>query len=422
MSNARRIIPNGSIRGTVEAIASKSHLHRLLICAALSDEETLIHCKNTKAEDVKATIDCLTALGAQIAWGEHGIKVKPIDIKNLPVECELPCHESGSTLRFMLPVVCALGLKARFHMSGRLPQRPLAPLDEQLCNRGVRIWRPEPQILCCEGKLIPGEYSLPGNISSQYITGLLLALSLLSDKSVLTVTPPVESADYIMMTLGVCKLFGQVPQVSLHNYFVSGGGFKSPGSVQAEGDWSNAAFWLCAGAMPGGNISVKGLCKDSSQGDKDVCDILSRMGAEISWDEDIITVSEGERWGGVIDAAAIPDLIPTLSAVAAVGEGVTIIKNAARLRLKESDRIATTTQALNNLGAKVTEGQDSIMIKGVPALSGGTVDSAGDHRIAMMAAVASAACQDPVILTGFQAVNKSYPAFWDELDKLKVEV
>ena len=421
MSDMGLVINCGSIRGDVDAIPSKSHLHRLLICAALSNDEVLMRCRHTKAEDIKATIDCLAALGAKISWIEDGIAVKPIDLNNLPAECGLPCHESGSTLRFMLPVACALGVKARFHMSGRLPQRPLAPLDEQLCNRGIRLWRPEPQILCSEGKLLPGEYSIPGNISSQYITGLLMALPLLPEESILTVVPPIESADYIAMTLDVCKIFGKIPQISQNSYTISGGGFKSPGSsVQADGDWSNAAFWLCAGAMPGGSIRLKGLRKDSTQGDKEVCDILSRMGAVVSWDGDVITVSEGERRGTEIDAAAIPDLIPVLSAVAAVGKGTTVIKNAARLRLKESDRLATTAQTLNNLGAKVTEGQDGLIIEGVPMLSGGNADSSGDHRIAMMAAIASAACQGPVTLTGAQAVNKSYPDFWEKLNKLKI--
>jgi len=330
-------------------------------------------------------------------------------------------------LRFMLPVVCALSVRGTFQMKGRLPQRPMAPLDAQLEGHGIHLWRSEPDLLCCEGKLSPGEYRLPGDISSQYITGLLMALPLLDGSSSLTVTQPIESEDYISMTLEVAESFGQKPKVTYlgsqppHDirYDIQGAGaFTSPDRLAAEGDWSNGAFWLCAGAMPGGDIKLRGLKKDSRQGDREVCDILARMGAQANWENDTLYVKEGERRGTEIDVRAIPDLGPVLAAVAAAGTGTTVIKNASRLRLKESDRLYATTRTLTILGADVKETEDTLVINGRPRLKGGVVDAFGDHRIAMMAAIASAACTEPVTVTGAEAVNKSYPAFWKDLAAL----
>ena len=297
-------------------------------------------------------------------------------------------------------------------------------MDEQLRRNGINLSH-EGEILRCEGVLPPGDYHISGNISSQYVTGLLMALPLLDGKSSLTVSEPIESSDYIAMTLEAAAYFGVKPSitvtVSQHEtrYDIEGNAsYKSPLSVASEGDWSNAAFWLCAGAMPGGYVTVSGLKKDSAQGDKDICRILSQMGAELSWEGENIRVKEGERNGMEIDVGAIPDLAPVLAAVAAAGTGKTVIRNAARLRLKESDRLFSTAQVLNSLGADVKEAEDALFINGRRALKGGEVDSSGDHRIAMMAAIASAACEEPVIINGAQAVNKSYPAFWDDLASL----
>ena len=410
----------GGIRGLVNAIPSKSQLHRRLIFAALADKPTTLRCGHTEAEDIIATIGCLTALGAQIEKTGSGFNIVPANRANLPDESSMPCHESGSTLRFMLPIVCALGVCAQFHMAGRLPQRPLNPLDEELSRNGIRFWRESDEILCCKGQLDGGQYSIPGDITSQYVTGLLMALPLLDTKSTITVKKPIESADYISMTLEAGAAYGLNPRIEEDEEYVRyiinpEIGFTSPGVDIAEGDWSNAAFWLCAGAMPGGSIQMSGLKKDSSQGDRKICAILEQMGANVSWHDGILSVSCSERREIVIDARDTPDLIPVLSAVAAVGKGTTIIKNAARLRLKESDRLASTAQTLNALGAQITEQADGLTIRGVPNLKGGTVDAWGDHRIAMAVAIASCACDESVIITGAQSTNKSYPSFWEEL-------
>ena len=391
----RHIIPS-PLFGTVRAIPSKSMAHRMFICAALSNQPTEVSCQGT-SKDIEATQACLKALRDP----------KPV----------LPCSESGSTLRFLLPVVAALGLDADLVMEGRLPQRPLAPLDQELEAHGVKLSRPQPHILHCEGKLRPGSYTIPGNITSQYISGLLFALPLLDGPSTLTVTGKVESAAYIKMTLSALKQFGIDVQVEDNVYHIPSQKYVSPGKAVVEGDWSNAAFWLCAGAI-GRRVTVTGLDLDTLQGDKAVLDILQRFGAKVHASGRSVTVSPGKLRPIDIDAAAIPDLVPILSVVAAAAPGTTRIYNAARLRLKESDRIETVHRLLGGLGADVEETEDSLLIHGGKPLIGRTVDSYNDHRIAMSAAIASILCKGEVTVTDAEAVNKSYPRFWREFYQL----
>ena len=412
----------GERRGTLAAIASKSQAHRLLIGAALADRPTrLLHMGNSK--DITATMDCLSALGAVFRREGDQVAVTPLNPAVLPEACRLPCGESGSTLRFLLPVVCALGVTGTFQMEGRLPQRPLSPLDQVMIQHGAELTRPAPHLLKISGKLRPGRYTLPGDISSQYVSGLLFALPLLEGESTLTVTGSVESADYIAMTLRTQQAYGAAPIQTGWTFAIPGPlPYRSPGALSVEGDWSNAAFWLCAGAMPGGALTVNGLDGESLQGDRQVWDILGRMGAVCTQTADGFSVREGERRAVEIDAAPIPDLVPALAAVAAVSQGTTRVVNAGRLRLKESDRLAAVAQTLHALGAEITETGEGLSIQGLSRLTGGTVDAWGDHRIAMMAAVAAAACQEPVTITGAQAVEKSYPRFWDDLETLGTRV
>ena len=385
------------LRGTVPAIASKSAAHRLYICAALADAPTQITCQST-SKDIAATQACLAAL-------------QPGGV--------LPCGESGSTLRFLLPVAAALGLEVDFKMEGRLPDRPLAPLDAQLEAHGVTLSRPVSHaLLHVAGQLQPGDYVLPGNVSSQYISGLLFALPLLPGSSTLTVTGKVESAPYIAMTLDALAQFGIRPRLEGSTYHISSQAYRSPGTASVEGDWSNAAFWLCAGAI-GAPVTVTGLKPDSLQGDKAVFDLLGRFGAKLSRDGGSYTVSPGPLKALEIDAAAIPDLVPVLAVVAAAAAGTTRIFNAQRLRIKESDRLQTVCAMLQNLGADAAQTEDGLLIRGGKPLTGGTVDSANDHRIAMAAAVASILCRGPVTVTGAEAVEKSYPGFWSDFQALQ---
>ena len=390
----KRIQPT-PLSGTIPAIASKSMAHRLMICGALAKEQTNIVCSTT-SKDMEATRACLDGLFS---------------------DGRLPCGESGSTLRFLLPVAAALGKTVEFHMEGRLPQRPLAPLDEQLEVHGAKLSRPREGVLRCEGKLTPGAYTLPGDVSSQYISGLLLALPLLDGPSALSVTGKVESEPYIHMTLAAMEKFGISIKKEGNVYHIPSCSYKSPGTVTVEGDWSNAAFWLCAGAL-GKSVSVSGLERNSLQGDKKIADILQKFGAKVVWEGDKLTVSPGRLTACDIDAAEIPDLVPILSVVASAAEGTTKIYNAQRLRLKESDRLETVTQMLTALGGKVEQRSDGLLITGCP-LVGGTVDSCNDHRIAMSAAIASVLCREPVTVLDAQAVEKSYPQFWEDFERMQ---
>jgi 3-phosphoshikimate 1-carboxyvinyltransferase len=263
-----------------------------------------------------------------------------------------------------------------------------------------------------------GQYSISGQESSQFISGLMLALPLLKGPSQICLTSPLQSKGYADMTIQTLRIFG------VEGGFSTPGSqrYISPGEISVEGDWSNAAFWLCAGAMPGGNIEITGLNRESAQGDKEICAILEQIGARLTWQDNVLQVLEDKRHGVEIDARAIPDLVPALCAAAAVSAGETIVKNAERLRLKESDRLTATAQTLNALGANITEEAAGLRVQGVPRLKGGTVDAWGDHRIAMMAAIASLACEDPVTITGAQAVRKSYPGFWEKFRMLGKEV
>ena len=403
--------------GCVKVPASKSQAHRLLICAALGSSEVLIRCDGI-SNDIAATIACLRALGAEIQYDpEERLLVRPIE--RIPAgRAELYCGESGSTLRFLLPVVGALGAEAVFHREGRLSERPLAPLDEQLCTHGMHIEQ-QGEELYCGGQLQAGAYFLPGDISSQYISGLLMALPLLKGESSLTIAGPVESAGYIAMTEDVLSLSDIKLRKKEDSYTIPGRQrAKLSGCLQVEADYSNAAFFLCIGALSGLGIDVRGLDPNTSQGDSAILEILRRFGAELWSREGSLLIRRKELLACQINAAPIPDLIPVLSVVASVAIGETHIVNAARLRLKESDRLRSTTRMLNALGADITELEDGLVIRGRETLTGGTVDACGDHRIAMAAAVAACACTGPVMIIGADCVQKSYPRFWEDFEQL----
>lgn len=414
----RTILP-GAKCGTVAAPASKSQAHRLLIAAALGQAPVTLYCDGI-SKDIAATAACLRSLGADIQKTAPGV-IRITPIQQTPSElCHLPCGESGSTLRFLLPVVGAMGAQAVFHREGRLPQRPLGPLAEELLRHGMQLTPQGDDLLCC-GRITAGAYSLPGNESSQYISGLLLALPLLPGESILWVTGSVESADYIAMTEDTLRK-ARISFVKQDNQYHIPGGQRCclPSPLQVEGDWSSAAFFLCGGALSRSGITVSGLAPSSVQGDRAVVDLLRQFGAQVDESGDRVTVRRGTLHGCKIDARPIPDLIPVISVVAALAEGETHIHNAGRLRLKESDRLESTCRMLQVLGAEAQELPDGLVIRGKPCcLSGGTVDSYRDHRIAMAAAVAAMGAKGIVTVTDSQCTDKSYPAFWNHLSSLK---
>ena len=376
------------LSGAGPAIASKSQAHRLLICAAFADRPTELLCPETN-RDIQATVRCLQALGAEIHFENGRYHVSPA--RSIPPQAELPCGESGSTLRFLLPVAGALGVEATFLAEGRLPQRPLSPLWEEMERMGCTLDRPTPRTIRCRGRLKSGLYTLDGGVSSQFLSGILFALALLPEGGALQITGTLQSAPYLAMTREALARFGiSCPE----DRIPPGSRLRSPGRAAVEGDWSSAAFFLTAGAI-GSNVTVTGLNPRSAQGDRAIADLLPRMTRPIT-----------------IDAADIPDLVPILAVAAGAGAGC-VFENIRRLRLKESDRAATVCAMLRALGSQARAEENAITV--LPGgFRGGTVDAAGDHRIAMAAAIAATVCREPVTILGAQCVEKSYPRFWED--------
>ena len=415
-----RTVSPGGRTGRVRIPASKSQAHRLLICAAVGSAPCTIRCEGI-SRDIAATAACLAALGAQVHREADCLCLTPLSPAPSGGVRTLRCGESGSTLRFLLPLTGALGVPAVFLREGRLAQRPLAPLDQVLQGHGMQL-REEGPALFCSGTLRPGAYSLPGNISSQYISGLLMALPLLAGDSTLHITGEVESGPYITLTEDALALAGVHVEKEGAFYRIPGGQrYALPPVCQVEGDYSSAAFFLCAGAFSQAGIRVEGLRADSAQGDRAVVELLRRFGAQVEEDGQSITVRRGQLRALEIDASAIPDLVPVLCVLAAVAEGESRIVRAGRLRLKESDRLQSTCQMLLALGADIRQRQDGLVLRGRPFLEGGTIDPCNDHRIAMAAAVAACAARGIVTIQHSACVEKSYPAFWQDFSALKGE-
>ena len=399
-----KITPS-AVSGSIEGIASKSFAHRALICACLAEEKSEIRI-NTTSADIEATVDCLRSLGAGIE--KNGVTCTVTPIGALPEKAVIDCNESGSTLRFLLPVICALGIETEIHGSGRLPERPLSPLKEELIRMGAKISDSFP--LRVSGRISEGEYSLRGDVSSQFVTGLLMALSYLGG-GVIKLLPPVQSRPYIDITLEVLRTFGADIKEENNTFYINKGHLHGC-DFTVEADWSNAAFPLCMGA------EVTGLNPDSIQGDKAIVDVLKNMGAKITQSGGNFKADLSSLHGCRVNAADIPDAVPVIAAVAATAEGETVIYGGERLRIKESDRIMTTVAMLRSLGADIAETDDGMIICGKPYLTGGETESFNDHRIAMAAAVASLRCKGDVIIRNAEAVNKSYPAFFEDFNKL----
>ncbi|MDD2268069.1 MAG: 3-phosphoshikimate 1-carboxyvinyltransferase [Eubacteriales bacterium] len=404
------------IGGEIRAVSSKSDVHRLIIASALCDRAVKIGV-NGISEDILATTGCIGALGGEVKVenGQNGfentITVNPISVSN---GCpELDFRESGTTARLLVPVSAALFGRVKYSGSGRLPERPFTQLFSAMEENGCSF-SSHKLPATHKGKLKSGVFELDGNISSQYISGLLFALPMLDGDSEIRLRTKLESAAYVDMTLNTLSFFGIKIEKTDYGFFVEGRQrYISPSDfIAADGDWSNGAFWLAAGIASETGVTVTGLDTSSAQGDKAVIEILKRFGAKITTEKGKITVSKGQLHSTVIDAAEIPDLVPILSVVGAVAKGETVIKNASRLRIKESDRLKTTAAMINALGGDVTETQDGLIIKGRENLNGGVCDGAGDHRIVMSAAVASLFCSGKVKILGKEAANKSYPDFF----------
>lgn len=382
----------GKLSGAVRVPASKSAAHRALIAAALADRVTVVRL-DALNDDIEATLSALTALGARIDCDaqEDRVTVHPIDRPADSPDALVDCGESGSTLRFLMPVACALGVRARFVGQGRLPERPNRPLTEALRRHGAVI-DSDRLPMRVTGTLSGGLWTLPGDVSSQYVTGLLLALPLLDEDSEIRLTSPLQSASYVDMTLEMQRRFGIDIVSTSSGWRIPGNqAYRSPGNMAVEGDWSAAAFWLAANAM-GSAIDVRGLSEATVQGDRAVKALLGRP---------------------EIDASNVPDLVPALAAAAAILPRRTVISGAGRLRFKESDRLQALSDMLTALGGSVRITADGLVIDGGRPLHGGCVDGRNDHRIVMATAILATCADGPVTVTGAQAVSKSYPDFFN---------
>lgn len=384
------ILP-GTLKGAVTPPSSKSQTHRAVLALMLAQGEGKLS-NLAVSQDIQATQDCVAALKSG----------QPAQADGLPL---LDCGESGSTLRFLIPVALAVRGGGHFTGRGRLMERPQGPYIRLFEEKGI-LWNQEGTCLTVAGQLEPGVYALPGNVSSQFITGLLYALPLLPGDGRIVLTTPLESRGYVDMTLDMLRRFDIKVEEQEDGFLVPGNQTYQARDLTLEADWSGAAFWYAANFL-GAQVDIQGLNPDSVQGDRQIGTLYWKLA----------------RPGDVdIDLSQCPDLAPPLAAMAAVRKGTTRFVHAGRLRMKESDRLETIARTLNALGAKAQVWEDTLTLEGVDHLEGGTVDGCNDHRIAMMAAVAAVACKEPVTILGAECVKKSYPRFWEDYTALGGEI
>ncbi|MDR1821289.1 MAG: 3-phosphoshikimate 1-carboxyvinyltransferase [Oscillospiraceae bacterium] len=414
------ITPGGVLSGSVTPPVSKSDLHRLLICAALADDPCELAVPggtDELSQDIYATMDCLTGLGASFRADAGGIFVTPIGVP--PQSAVLSCRESGSTLRFLLPVAASLGVSATVTGQGRLPNRPIDTVTTLLREHGAVCGDALP--LTLSGRLCGGEFALPGNISSQYISGLLFAAPLTRERCKITLTSPPESTEYIDMTVNTLRKFGITAEYKADGYEIPAGqSYSVPAGAAAlcaEGDWSSAAFWVVLGALTDGGITVSGLSQTSAQPDRAILEIVRRAGASVTEDNGSFTVKKAELRPITVDVSDFPDLAPVLAVLMAGIPGVSRIVNAARLRIKESDRLAACAANLAAMGIRAVERADSLEIHG-GSFSGAELSGYGDHRVVMAFSVAAAFARGMTVITDAESVKKSYPLFFEDYIRL----
>lgn len=412
------------LTGTIYIPPSKSMAHRAVICAFLSEGESWID--NVElSEDIIATCRAVEALGGDMDILESlipGRKMLVIRGKGtVAIKRKLiHCGESGTTARFIIPVSRLTAGEVVITGEGKLKERPFGVFYDILDSQGIHHETQDGKLpLTLNGALKPGSFSMRGDVSSQFISGLLLALPLLPGDSVITLTTPIESVSYIELTIQMQKKFGICIKFDRegNKFFIPGWQRYKPQHYQVEGDWSQAAFWLAAGILSG-PVAIGGLNPNSLQGDKVIEAYLRQMGANLTWKKDLLVAEESRLKGVGMDVSQCPDLVPVLAVLGSIAEGDTEIFNAGRLRIKECDRLKAITTELKALGAKITEREDSLSIKGKPKLSGGRVYGWNDHRIVMAAAIAASVCEKNTTIEGSQAVNKSYPSFWEHYQGL----
>ena len=408
------LIKKGPIGGDVLIPPAKSYGHRSIISAALSNEPSLIH-NVDMSEDMKATLNFLKALGGSFEYENRTLHINPIN-RNIK-ECEIDCGESGSTLRFIIPILASLGVKAKLTGKGRLPERPLTLYTELLPSFGVNFTSNHLP-LELSGQLKSGIFKLRGDVSSQFISGLLFALPMLNGDSEIEIIGSLESGAYIDMTIEMLKLYGVKIEKIEKGYFVKGNSAYKASDYTVEGDWSQAAFFMTMGALSEDYINVQGLNLDSIQGDKETLKLYEKIGADIKNENGVIKIKKGKLNPINADMHDMPDAVPALAALLSLCDGRSVISGAKRLRIKESDRLKAISEAINALGGKIKETDDGLIIDGVKKLKGNFVSSCNDHRILMAMASVKKETEGEIKLTDPMCVNKSYPGFYDDYKKL----
>lgn len=408
------LIENGFPRGVLRAPASKSHAQRLLILSYVSGEKTRVICPDL-SNDIVKTAEGLCALGASLLWRGDGFLFSP---GSAPKEAEIDVGESGAALRFLLPLCASLGVKADFTMSGRLPERPIAPLLAVLRAGGARAEQ-KGRVLSLSGRFSGGRFPLQGGLSSQFLSGLLMASPLAEQPSQFTVSGPSVSRGYVQMTLQAMRLFGVSPLVSGNVYTVpENKKYRSPGLVRCEGDWSSVSVFLSAAAK-GGRLQVTGLNPLSSQPDKRILDMLISAGARPEWRENALLVQKSPLRPFTFDVDACPDLAPAAAVLMAAAKGKSVMTGTGRLIHKESDRAEGVARALRAVGVGAENEGDRIVVTGRGETDGGHVETFSDHRLAIMAAGLAAMAKNPVIIDDCECCAKSYPRFFDDWNRLR---
>lgn len=416
-----KIYPS-ELKGEVKIPPSKSMAHRAIICAALSEGLCIIE-NIDYSDDIIATIDAMNSLGAKIV--KHKDYIEVIGAYGSDEKAKetrvIDCNESGSTLRFLVPISLLFKGSSNFIGRGNLGKRPLTTYYNIFERQGIQYSYEEGNLnLVINGELKAGTFEVEGNVSSQFITGLLFTLPLLKEDSKIIITTEMESKGYIDLTLKAMSDFGvEIINNNYREFIIKGNQKYNARNYRVEGDYSQAAFFLCADSL-GNDVLCKDLDLNSLQGDKEVIDILERMNVVFNTNNiGVKGIANGELTITVIDGSQCPDIIPVLTAVASLTNGTTEIINAGRLRIKECDRLSAVTSELNKLGAKIIEKEDGLVITGVEKLQGGVeVWSHKDHRIAMTLAIASTRCEEPIVIKDYECVAKSYPNFFEDFKAL----
>lgn len=412
--NSVKITPS-YVNGIIEIPPSKSISHRVVIAAALSNRTSSISHIGT-SEDIAATCAAVEKLGAELSRNGDILNVKGKGCIE-PAESLIDCCESGSTLRFIIPVALMSGKKVAFTGKESLAERPLGPYFDIFEKHGISYsGRRLP--FEAEGVLKAGEYRIRGDISSQFVTGLMFALPIAKGDSIVKMESKLQSSAYIDITIDVLRKFSiEIENNNYNEFYIKGGQRYVSTDYYVEGDYSQAAFYIVAGLL-GNEVQCLGLNEDTKQGDSAIVEIAKQMGGRISCEKGVLKAEKSKTHGIVMDVSECPDLVPAVAVLASLSEGTTIIKNAARLRLKESDRLKAVSTELCKLGADIHETEDGLIINGKDRLEGGEADSWNDHRIAMALAAASIGCRKPVVINKSPAVNKSYPEFFNDFRKL----